>query len=67
MKRVVVVLKDPASPLHYLRCQAPCGAAPDGRWCMRDREHKPLCYLGGYGTPEAARRMAESAGYEVAQ
>lgn len=66
MKRVVVVLKDPASSLHYLRCQAPCGEARDGRWCM-DMGGERGCYLGGYGTPEAARRMAESVGYEVAQ
>jgi hypothetical protein len=66
MRRVVVVLKDAVSPLHYLRCQVPCGAAPDGQWCMRECDtQKPLCYLGGYGSPEAARRMAESFGYEV--
>jgi hypothetical protein len=66
MKRVVVILKDEASPLHYLRCQAPCGAAADGQWCQREwGTRKPMCWLGGYGSPESARQVAESLGYEV--
>jgi hypothetical protein len=68
MRRVVVVLKDAVSPLHYLRCQAPCAASPDGQWCMREWDtQKPLCYLGGGMSPEGARIIAERAGYEVAQ
>jgi hypothetical protein len=66
MRRVVVVLKDAVSPLWFLRCREPCAASPDGQWCMREWDtQKPLCYLGGYGSAEAARRMAESFGCEV--
>ena len=66
MTRRVVILRDQSAPLHYLRCAEPC---QPGGWCMHGPERVAVpahCYLGGYGSPEAAREAAARHGYEVA-
>ena len=65
MTRRVSIQPDTASTLHVLRCVTPCAAT----WCMRgpDEAHAPHCYLGGYGSPEAAREAAARHGYEVVE
>lgn len=68
--RRVVILRDPAAPLYYMRCATPCGArGRDGEWCMRGPEakHPPHCYLGGAPTAERAAAWARSLGYEVVE
>jgi len=67
--RRVVILKDEAAPLWFIRCAEPCQA--DG-WCMRDhlriptqRHRGPVCYLGAASSPERCAKLAAWVGYEV--
>ena len=63
--RTVRIIKDPTSPLHYLRCAKPC-SGPE--WCMvgPDGREAPHCYLGGALTADGALRLAKRCGYFMA-
>ena len=62
--RRVVIQKDSASPLHFLRCATPCQA--DG-WCMGRDIGQRMCWLGSDRTAEGAARLAQMVGYEIAE
>lgn len=64
MTRCVVILRDDAAPLWFLRCAEPC--RPEG-WCMERRGLPTFCYLGGCLSRGGAEKMAKAAGYEVVE
>ena len=67
--RFVVILKDASSPLHYLRCAAPCGEGQGDPWCMFPPKGAPrrrgICWLGGSATREGCQVLATRWGYTV--
>jgi hypothetical protein len=67
--RFVVILKDPGSPLYFIRCAAPCGENRGDPWCQFPPPGAPrrpgICWLGSSPTEQGCRVLATRWGYSI--